>query len=271
MATIKKEIHIKGNGLMKNKECEVTIKPSTSGKIKFYLKGYEDAIVADVDNVSSTSHCVCIGQGNRQIMLIEHFMAACAFCNIDSIDVYITNGELPILDGSSYEWVKAFKKAGVEKSKPIYYTLLEPVSYLNGKTHVVIVPDDNLRISYGVNYDHPDYRQRWASYDTKNNNEIIEARTFGFLHDLKKYQFFGYAKGVTQENTVGFTDDGDYTTKLRSDREPIKHKILDIIGDLYLTGVNPLHLKAQIIAKEAGHAVHVKTALKLKDKLIKCE
>lgn len=271
MTTIKKEISIKGNGLMKNQECEVTIKPSTSGKIKFYLKGYDDAIIADVDNVSSTSHCVCIGQGNRQIMLIEHFMAACAFCEIDSIDVYITAGELPILDGSSHEWVKAFKKAGIEKVKPIYYSLLEPVSYLNGKTHVVIVPDETLRISYGVNYDHPDYRHRWASFDTKNSNEIIGARTFGFLHDLKKYQFFGYAKGVTQENTVGFTDDGGYTTKLRSDREPIKHKILYIIGDLYLTGVNPLHLKAQIIAKEAGHAVHVKTALKLKDKLIKCE
>ena len=76
---------------------------------------------------------------------------------------------------------------------------------------------------------------------------------------------------LLQENTVGFTDDGGYTTDLRSDREPIKHKILDIIGDLYLTGVNPLHLKAQIIAKEAGHAVHVKTALKLKNQLIKCE
>ena len=76
MATIKKELSIKGNTLMKNHECNVLIKPSTSGKIKFYLDGYDDAIVADVDNVSSTSHCVCIGSGNRQVMLIEHFMAA---------------------------------------------------------------------------------------------------------------------------------------------------------------------------------------------------
>ena len=193
MATIKKELSIKGNTLMKNHECSVLIKPSTSGKIKFYLDGYDDAIVADVDNVCSTSHCVCVGNGNRQVMLIEHFMAACAFCNIDSIDVYIDKPEMPVLDGSSYEWVKAFKKVGVEKSKPIYYTLLEPVSYLNGKTHVVIVPDDELRISYGVNYDHPDMKNRWASFTMKNQNEIIEARTFGFLHDLKKFQFFGYA------------------------------------------------------------------------------
>ena len=76
----------------------------------------------------------------------------------------------------------------------------------------------------------------------------------------------GFAKGVTIDNTVGLTDDG-YTTQLRSEHEPIKHKILDLIGDLYLTGVNPLNLKAQILVKEAGHAVHVKVAKILKDKL----
>lgn len=272
MGTLKKELTITGNGLMKNQECTVTIKPSTSGKIKFYL-GDDDInfAVADVDNITSTTHCVCIGVNGKEIMLIEHFMAACAFCQIDSIDVFLSAPEMPILDGSSLEWVKAFKKTGIEKNKPVKYTVLEPVYYLNGKTHAVIVPDDDLYISYGVNYDHPDYKQRWASFDNKKQNEIIEARTFGFLHDLKKFQFFGYAKGVTKENTVGFTDEGGYTTDLRSDREPIKHKILDIIGDLYLTGVNPLDLKAQIIVKEAGHAVHVKLAKKLKSKLIKCE
>ena len=78
----------------------------------------------------------------------------------------------------------------------------------------------------------------------------------------------GFAKGVTAENTVGLIDEG-YTTALRSENEPIKHKILDVIGDLYLTGVNPLNLRAQILVKEAGHAVHLKVAKILKDKLIK--
>ena len=76
----------------------------------------------------------------------------------------------------------------------------------------------------------------------------------------------GFAQGVTFENTVGMETTG-YTTKLRSQYEPVKHKMLDLIGDLYLTGVNPLHLKAQILAKEAGHAVHIKTAKMLKSKL----
>ena len=128
------------------------------------------------------------------------------------------------------------------------------------------MPSDELYISYAVNYDHKDLTRRWVAY--KNQNEIIEARTFGFYKDLKKFQMLGFAQGVTAENTLGLTDDG-YTSNPRSENEPIKHKILDLIGDLYLTGVNPLNLKCQILAKEAGHAVHVKAAKILKDRLIK--
>ena len=78
----------------------------------------------------------------------------------------------------------------------------------------------------------------------------------------------GFAKGVTVENTVGLKDVG-YTTELRSELEPAKHKILDLIGDLYLTGVSPLNMRAQILVKEAGHAVHTKVAQNLKNKLVK--
>jgi UDP-3-O-[3-hydroxymyristoyl] N-acetylglucosamine deacetylase len=202
-------------------------------------------------------------------MLTEHFTAACAFCGIDSLDVYVSKTEMPILDGSSKQWVELFLEAGVEKEKgkKKLYTVSEPIYYLNGKTHLVILPDEELNITYAVNYDHPDLKNRWVSYNKKQINEIIEARTFGFLKDLKKYQLFGFARGVSYENTVGLDGEG-YTTVLRSEYEPVKHKILDLIGDLYLSGVNPLDLKAQIIVKEAGHAVHVKVAKMLKDKFI---
>ena len=124
-------------------------------------------------------------------------------------------------------------------------------------------------MSYAVNYDHPQETQRFVNYNPKNQEEIIEARTFGFYRDLKKFQMLGFAQGVTQENTVGFMDDGSYSTELRSNYEPIKHKMLDMVGDLYLTGINPLDLQCQILAKEAGHAVHIKVAKILKSKLTK--
>ena len=272
MTTIKKEISISGNGLMKNKPCKITFCPSQSGKIRYFVKG-EAPFEAVVDNVIATDHCVVLGNKKSKAMLTEHLTAALAFCSIDSIDIYMDEIEVPILDGGSKQWVELFKKAGIEKhffEKPQYYTVSEPVYYLNGKTSLVILPSDELYISYAVNYDHPDLTRRWVAFNPKNQEEIIEARTFGFYKDLKKFQMLGFAQGVTMENTLGLDGEG-YTSKLKSENEPIKHKILDLIGDLYLTGVNPLNLKCQILVKEAGHAVHIKTAKILKDKIIRRE
>lgn len=270
MITVKKEISISGNGLMKNKPCTVTFKPSKEGKIRYFVKDNEP-FDACVDNVISTDHCVTVGKGKGRAMLEEHLSAALALCEIDAVDIYMTEEEVPILDGSSKEWVELFKSAGIDKPllyRPKKYTVSEPVYYLNGKTSLVILPDKDLRITYAVNYDHPDLKNRWVTMDNKNLEEIIEARTFGFYKDLKKYQMLGFAKGVTIDNTVGLKDIG-FTTELRSKDEPIKHKILDLIGDLYLAGVSPLNLRAQILVKEAGHAVHTKVAQVLKTKLIK--
>jgi len=268
MTTILNKIEISGKSLMKNQDCSVQILPSTEGKIRFFVKSSTNAIISDIDNVVSTDHCVVLGNKKDKVMLTEHFSAACAFLGINSLDVYLSDSEMPIFDGSAKEWVRLFQEAGVEKPSSDFYTVSEPVYYLNGKTHLVIIPDDELSITYSVNYDHPDLKGKWVTFNKKNIDEIIEARTFGFLKDLQKFQMFGFAKGVTLENTVGLKDEG-YTTELRSENEPIKHKILDLIGDLYLAGVSPLNLKAQIIVKEAGHAVHVKAAKKLKEKLIR--
>lgn len=273
MTTILEEIEITGNSLMKNRQSSVRILPSEEEGIRFFVGDSLDPIVMDVDNVVSTNHCVTLGHKRNKIMLIEHFSAACAFAGIDSLDVLVSKSEMPILDGSSQKWIELFTQAGIEKpknrnEKNQFYTVSEPIYYLNGKTHLIILPDKELNISYGVNYDHPDLKNRWVSYNKKTAKEITEARTFGFLKDLRKFQLFGFARGVTYENTVGLDGDG-YTVELRSEQEPIKHKILDLIGDFNLAGVNPLNLKAQIIAKEAGHAVHIMVAKILKEKLIR--
>lgn len=279
MTTISKEIQANGNTLMKNFDCKVVIKPSDKGVIRLFVKQEEKSFEANIDNVISTDHCVTLGSKDCRTLLggyrykaglCEHFMAACAITGIDSIDVYLSEEEFPVFDGSSKEWVRFFNEAGIvdRPKKREFYTVSEPVYYLNGKTSMVILPDDELNITYSVNYEHDDLRHQWVSYNPKNIEEIIEARTFGFYKDLKKFQMLGFAQGVTIDNTVGLTDEG-YTTELRSEKEPIKHKILDMFGDLYQTGVSPLDMKCHILIKEAGHAVHIKVAKVLKDKLVK--
>lgn len=266
MTTLKKTAKYSSVALMSGKDCEAVIEPSDVKGVRFHFD--DETIEATLDNVVSTEHCVVLGNGKKKITLTEHFNAACAFCGIDSLDVYLTHSELPIGDGSSKHWVELFKQTGITGKSNEKFVVKEPVAYLNGKTHCVVLPSDKLRITYAVNYNHPDLTAKWVSFDGKCEKEIIEARTFGFLKDLKLYQTLGFARGVKIDNTVGLKDEG-YTCELRSEFEPIKHKILDLIGDFWLSGFNPLNFKAEIIVKEAGHAVHVKTMKMLRDKIIK--
>ena len=148
MVTLKKETQITGNGLMKNKPCTVKFFPSDSGKIRYFVGGEE--FTADAENVVSTEHCVVLGKNKAKAMLTEHLTAALAFCGIDSLDICMDEMEVPALDGSSKEWVKLFKEAGIDKPifyNPKKYTVSEPVYYLNGKTSLVILTDDDCLIS----------------------------------------------------------------------------------------------------------------------------
>ena len=266
MATIKQEVILKSVALMTGAQCEAKVCPSTEKGLRFHFAG--KTVEAKIENVVSTEHCTVIGNADVKVMLIEHFMAACAICKIDALDVYLSHFELPILDGGSKEWVNAFRTVGIENPDEKVCKVIEPVYYLNGKTHLVILPSDKLNVTYGVNFKHKDLNNRWVSLN--DIEEVVEARTFGYLSELEMLQKAGYARGANIDNTVGLTDEG-YTTSLKSEFEPVKHKILDLIGDLYLVGFNVLNAKAEIIVKEAGHTVHTIVAKELKNKFIKEE
>ena len=265
MGTIKKEFTLSSVALMTGVQSEARVCPSGEKGIRFHFNG--KTIEANIDNVVSTEHCTVIGNSEIKVMLIEHFMAACAICRIDSIDVYLSHFELPILGGGAKEWVDAFNNAGIENPDMQGMAINGAVWYLQGKTHLVVLPSDYLSVTYGVNFRHKDLRNRWVSLDVDKFGEIIEARTFGYLNELEALQKAGYGRGASLENTLGLTDDG-YTAELKSEFEPVKHKILDLIGDFYLAGCNILNFKGEIIVKEAGHTVHVETAKLLKNRLV---
>ncbi len=264
MATINKEVILKSVALMTGVESEARVCPSDKKGIRFHFN--DKTVEANIDNIVSTEHCTVIGNNEIKVMLIEHFMAACAICKINALDVYLTHFELPILDGSSKKWIEAFQNAGINDPDETKLTVKEPISYLNGKTYLVVLPSDNLNVTYSVNFKHKDLKNRWVSLDLNNLGEIIEARTFGYLAELEMLQKAGYGRGASMENTLGLTDEG-YTDSLKSEFEPIKHKILDLIGDFYLAGCNILNFKGEIIVKEAGHTVHTIVAKELKNKL----
>ncbi|MBQ8847399.1 MAG: UDP-3-O-acyl-N-acetylglucosamine deacetylase [Candidatus Gastranaerophilales bacterium] len=273
MKTLKSNLKLQGAGLMFAAPVELEIKPSDKKGIRFHI---QDGIVeACVENVVSTEHCVVLADvqngAKYKIALVEHFMAACAICEIDALDVYFSSQgfEMPIFDGSALVWVEKFNEVGFIGESDEVAKLNKPITFEKDNIALSLIPSQNdTKITYAVNFNHPDLNNRWITLEQeKNINEIIEARTFGYLKDLERFQAAGYSKGVTIENTVGLTDDG-YTTELRSIYEPVKHKVLDIIGDLYLTGFNPLKINANILVKEAGHAIHVQVAKELKKVLM---
>ena len=136
MTTIKKEISVKSTALMTGLDCEAKLIPSTTKGIRFYFDGH--SVEANVENVVSTEHCTVIGNQNIKVMLIEHFMAACALCHIDSLDVYLSHYELPILDGAAKKWIDLFNEAGIENTSKTAYKISEPSYYINGKTHLIM-------------------------------------------------------------------------------------------------------------------------------------
>ncbi len=264
MGTLRQEVSLKSVALMTGAESEAKVCPSNQKGIRFHFAG--KTVEANIDNVVSTEHCTVIGNADIKIMLIEHFMAACAICRIDAVDVHLSHFELPILGGGSKEWVDAFKSAGIINPDETKCTIKEPVQYLNGKTHLVVLPSEQLNVTYSVNFKHKDLKNRWIALNPDNIDEIAEARTFGYLNELEMLQKAGYARGAKIENTLGLTDEG-YTSALKSEFEPVKHKILDLIGDFYLAGCNILNFKGEIIVKEAGHTVHTIAAKMLKETL----
>ncbi len=265
MGTINQEFTLKSVALMTGAPSQARVCPSDTKGLRFHFN--DKVIEANLGNVVSTEHCTVIGNAEIKVMLIEHFMAACAICGIDSLDVYLTHFELPILGGGAKEWVEAFKNAGIVNPNKKTCSIKEGIWYLNGKTHLVVLPSDTLNVTYGVNFKHKDLKNRWISLNLEKIDEIIEARTFGYLNELEMLQKAGYGRGANIENTLGLTDDG-YTAELKSEFEPVKHKILDLIGDFYLAGCNILNFRGEIIVKEAGHTVHTIAAKMLQEKLI---
>jgi len=265
MGTIKKEAKISGIGLMSGEICDVHIFPSSQSGIRFFVPNAQDAVEAIVENVVSTQNCTVLANQNSQVRLVEHFMAACAICGLNSLDICLSNVELPILDGSAKKWVELFEEAGFERTKT-ELKIEKPLQFIQGDTVISLMPSDGLSITYLLDFNHPDLKQKWVCSNLQDFSEIQEARTFGYLKDLEKFQQMGLAKGVSLENTLGLTDEG-YTSELRSEYEPVKHKILDLVGDFKLAGINLQDLNVTIIAKQAGHFSHVEMAKILKKEL----
>lgn len=261
-------IKTEGIGLITGAPVQVEVEPAQPGHgIVFYIDG-NSPIPARLESVVHLDRGVTLANAEgKTLSIVEHFLCAAQLTGLQDLKVSVFGApELPILDGSAQAWVELFTQHfPAQKPQPVL-DLGHAVFYRhNDEICLYAIPDTHFKITYSLNFNHPDLKNQWVRWDSQMDaaHLIASSMTFGYLNELPALQAAGLAKGVSMENSLGLTDDGGYTRPLKHDYEPIYHKMLDLIGDLSLTGLNPLTLKAHVFAINAGHSSHVPFAKRL--------
>lgn len=261
-------IFVSGVGVITGKSVEVQILPAEPGHgIVFYIDGVAP-IPARLASVVHTDRGVTLAsRDGKTLSIVEHFLCAAALAGLSDLKVSVSGApEMPILDGSAQDWLKVFSRhfdirlpqPGIVLNQAVFYRHSDDIA-------IYAVPDTHFKISYSVDFNHPDLKSRWIRWDSQKDNPalISTACTFGYVSELPALHARGLALGASLENSLGLFEEGGYSRTLRHEDEPIYHKTLDLIGDLSLSGLNPLALKAHVFALNAGHSSHVPFANKL--------
>tara|TARA_Y100000591_G_C21825963_1_gene696677 strand:+ start:1229 stop:2149 length:921 start_codon:yes stop_codon:yes gene_type:complete len=258
--TLSKVIEIDGVGLHTGKKVNLKIKPASPNtgiifKRTDLIKGNE--ILPDIFNVSSAVLCTTISNEHGvKVSTIEHLMGALFGLGIDNAIIEINNEEVPILDGSGKVFVEKIKEAGISISNnPIKVIKINnKVEYKNNKKTICIEPSKiNLEIEFEIKYKNPligTQKNKIKIYED-DLSDVYESRTFCLYEDIESLRSRGLAKGGSLDNAVVVKDNKILNKeKLRNDLEFVNHKILDCMGDLYLSGYKII---GKLSCSQGGH------------------
>lgn len=261
--TINQEVTFTGKGLFSGKMATVRLLPANPGSgIAFRRTDMADSplFLGTTAHVQDAARCTKIGMGSASVQTIEHFMAAVWASEIDNLMVEISGPEMPIFDGSAKPFLEILHAAGsIEQSTPKeIYNLDRPLFWSKGEMSLVALPAEEFKISYTLHYPQSPYlKSQYFSYTVSSHTfgtEIAPCRTFALYEEIapliEKGALLdaGLESGVVIDGMKVLNPEG-----LRFADEMVRHKILDMIGDLALLGVR---FKAHLIAIKTGHAAN---------------
>lgn len=266
--TIIKDVSFSGKGLHTGNKSNVTLKPADPDTgiifVRLDLPGKPEikAGIKSLTSAEKTPRRTTIENNGAQVQTIEHLMAALSGVGINNLRVELDNNELPGLDGSSLNYLEIFDQAGIKEQdkKGDYFAIKEPIFIEEGKASIMALPASDLRISYTLDYNLVARKTEFVELSFTSPEifakEIAPARTFCLESEINELRDNGLGLGANYENTLVLANDGGIiNNKVRFSDEFVRHKILDLIGDLYLLG---LDLKAHIVALKSGHSLNLK-------------
>ncbi len=267
MMTIGKEISFRGVGIHSGKEVSLTLKPSDSGDIVFKRTDLGGREIGLDPRKTGTKNCSYLTSGEFAIQTVEHLLAALSAFGLESLVVEMNGEEVPILDGSALPFAEAIEKAGTRPAgaEKRILRIVHPFKLGNRGASIEVLPNPGFSISYVIEFDHPAIGRQEADIRVTPETfrrAIAPARTFGFLKDVPELQRRGLALGGSFANAVILDEEKVVNGPLRFPDEFVRHKILDLIGDLYLLGCP---VAGRFKAFKAGHGLHVRTVNYLLD------
>jgi UDP-3-O-[3-hydroxymyristoyl] N-acetylglucosamine deacetylase len=261
--TIRKPVSIEGVGLHSGKVARVTMSPAPQDAgVVFKVRATGERIPARPESVVNSHYATTLGVNRTRIQTVEHLMAAFGGLGIDNVEVEVDGTEIPALDGSAKPFVAMLTAAGrvQQSARRRVLTLPCPLKVGSAGRWLHIVPSETFRITYTLDNDHPAIGTQalsWSPSERSFVEEFAPARTYGFLRDLGLMRKNGLARGGSLDNAIVLGNRGALNG-LRYDDEFVRHKILDLMGDLALLG-RPIG--AHVIARNGGHALNLELVL----------
>lgn len=257
--TIATCISVRGIGLHSGRECQVAFRPAPVDTGIVFVRDRIE-IKASFENVSETVFSTNLERNGVKVRTVEHLVAALVGLGITNVFIDVDGPEIPILDGSAMPWVSLLIKAGLsDQTKPqAVVRILKPVVYGEGSAYVMALPGRGYRVSCRLNFNHPAIREEHMELSIEPDafvRDIAGARTFGFLKDVDALREKGLAMGGSMDNAIVIGDDRVLNEGgLRYKDEFVRHKILDIIGDM---GLLACPIEGRLVANESGHRLHI--------------
>jgi UDP-3-O-[3-hydroxymyristoyl] N-acetylglucosamine deacetylase len=271
--TIAEKVTCTGVGLHSGAPVQLTLFPARAGSGVIFVRTdlpMPIEIPARPAAVASTLLATTLGRDAARVGTVEHLLAALYGLGIDNARVEVNGPELPVMDGSAASFVYLIREAGVFVQRERRYAIRcrRPIEIRDGDRLISVEPARELRVTYAVEFAHPAIGRQEYSFDRLDpdrfEREISSARTFGFLDDVQALWDRGLARGGSLENTVVLDDEGVINPSgLRWSDEFVRHKVLDLLGDLSLLG---MALEGHVRVERGGHSLHQQLVRALVDR-----